>query len=387
LHNSKKILIVWFRHYPWDVRIEKIALSLKNAGYEVEILCRWRGEDKEFESINDLNIYRMGFGKNSLFTAPFFNNIFWKKAISERIETLSPTLIIVRDMYLGEMTAKIAKKNNIPVLMDMAEHYPGAMREWQKYNNNTIKRFLMHKYKLPDKIEKNSVKNLNGIITVCDEQSDRMKEQYGFSKKNLEVVHNIPMNPLKNAKKGIVNESLVLFHHGYMTSEKSLKVFIKGFLKTAAKTNLKLILAGDGENLEEYKKIVDESKLPDRVIFTGSYQFNELESLLSEIDIGIIPYQINQFNNYTIHNKIFDFFAAGKPVITSQAKPLKRIIEETDAGIAINCESEDDVSQFLKNIYSYNWNKFADKAFLNYEKKYNWYNEEKKLLKFIKNYI
>lgn len=387
MSKEKKILIIWFRHYPWDVRIEKIALSLNNAGYDVEILCRWRGEEKESERISGINIFRMGFKKNSLFTAPFYKNKFWEKAIAGRIDNFHPDLLVVRDMYLGEMSGKAAHKRNIPVIMDMAEHYPGAMREWQKYNNSALKRFLMHKYKLPDKIEKKSVNAMDGIITVCDEQVERMQKQYNFSPAKMEVVHNIPINPFKNAKKGIINKEFMLFHHGNMTSEKSLKVFLKGFIKSAPNTNLKLMLAGSGENYEEYREIVHNADMNERIIFTGEYKFNELEDLLSKIDIGVIPYQINEFNNHTIHNKIFDFFAAGKPVITSEAKPLKRIVEETGAGISINCEDEDNIAEFLEKIYNHNWLKFSENASYHYEKKYNWLSEEKKLLNFIEKYL
>lgn len=386
MNDKKKILLIWFREYPWDVRIEKIAKSLINNGYSVRILCRWKGEAEELETINNIEIFRHGYNKSSYISAPFYKNFYWKKAVSDQINSFSPDLIIVRDMHLSEMTAKAASKKNIPVLMDMAEHYPGAMREWKKYNNSALKRFLMHNYKLPDKIEKGALKNLSGVITVCEEQVDRLKKQYRFNEDQLCVVHNTPDKNFGEKGTGIVNNNYKLFHHGYLTSEKSLDKFLKGFLKHNNKNNLTFNIAGNGDCYYDYYNEVQKSGR-DTVAFSGEYNFNELSELISKIDIGVIPYQINEFNEHTIHNKIFDYFSAGKPVITSMASPLKRIVNETGAGVSVNCENPDDVAHFLENIQDYDWGKMAENALEAYRTKYNWKKDEQTLLNFIKTFI
>lgn len=386
MNKKSKILIVWFREYPWDVRIDKISKSLYNNGFDVEILCRWNFEDKEQEIINEINIFRAGYKIKRIVSAPYHKSYFWKKIIQRRIEQNKPDLVIVRDMYLAEITSNVARKFDIPMILDMAEHYPGAMREWKKYNNNQLKRFFIHNYKLPDKIEKNAVKNSDGIITVCEEQNIRLDIQYNFPVDKIKIVHNTPEKLFNTAKKGIINEHPVLFHHGNLTAEKSLTNFLKGFVNLDKNNNIRFQIAGDGECIEDYKDIVKNGNYK-KVLFSGKYEFEKLPELMSEIDIGVLPYQINEFNEHTIHNKIFDYFAAGKPVITSQVSPLIRIIKETESGISIDCENVDEITYFLKNLENYDWHKMAEKSYSAYLNKYNWENDEKQLVDFINEFI
>jgi len=47
-----KILLIWKDDYPWDIRVEKMCLSLISFGYEVHILARNVRRRKTFEIID-----------------------------------------------------------------------------------------------------------------------------------------------------------------------------------------------------------------------------------------------------------------------------------------------------------------------------------------------
>ena len=46
---AKKIVYIWDGDYPWDIRVEKICLSLVNAGYEVHIAARNLEQKVDYE--------------------------------------------------------------------------------------------------------------------------------------------------------------------------------------------------------------------------------------------------------------------------------------------------------------------------------------------------
>ena len=203
-------------------------------------------------------------------------------------------------------------------------------------------------------------------------------------------MHNTPEeSTFENAEKGIVNDDPVICHHGFLTSEKSILNFLKGFIKFQKETSakVKMLIAGSGDNYEDYQKLINTYEAGDHVKMTGAYSPDELAGIISGIDIGLIPYPKNDFNNYTIHNKIFDYFAAGKPVITSESVPLKRIIHQTGAGISINCEDPDEIAENLKKINEINWKEFGNNAQKAYTDIYNWKNDEKTLIEFIERYL
>ncbi len=384
---KKVIFYIWKSEFPWDVRVEKICKSLVESGYKVFIICRWNNEDLETEVYKGINIIRIGFKKNHKLFLPLPFNIFWKKEIEKLIINHKPDLLIVREIMLAKITGNIGKKYNINVIMDMAENYPAAMKEWKKYNNTFFKRLLLHNLKLADKTEKNSVRLMNSIITVCDEQNQRLNSQFNFPEENLMIIHNTPdFEKIENSK--IKNDVIVFGHHGYLTAEKSIGVFVEGFLLACEKLkNIELRIIGDGDCLEDFQKVVNPSMYSDKIKFLGKYSIKELPDFLKQIDIGILPYQINDFNNYTLHNKIFDYFLFGKPVLLSDTNPFRRIIKETNAGLCKDLSTAEKVRDSILEIVEINLSEFQKNSRLAFENKYNWQIDKENLINFIEKYI
>jgi hypothetical protein len=124
---KKKVLYIWKGPYPWDVRTAKFCESLNNNDYDVHLLARWKDDKYEKEKINNIIVHRVGYKKNHKLSIPIPYNPIWKTAIQKKIKEILPDLIIVREIMLAEVSGKLAKKNNIPIIMDMAENYPAAM--------------------------------------------------------------------------------------------------------------------------------------------------------------------------------------------------------------------------------------------------------------------
>lgn len=385
----KSILYIFKGKYPWDIRVEKFSKSFLDADYQVVILSRWVSGLSEIDQFDNLCIKRVGFGLPSYMSLPVSNNPIWKKAIRNTISEFNPSLIIARDIMLAEAAADVGHSLNLPVLMDMAEHYPAAMREWKKYNKTFFRRLIVHKFKIPDLFERNSVRKMDGIITVCQEQNERLTHTYSYPAEQIQVVHNTPdLTFNENIRTGISESTLVFGHHGNMTAEKSVINLVKGFILAARQNkSIKLLLAGAGEDYEEVKRIVRSSNLTERIILTGEYQYKHVKTILSQIDIGVIPYEPNDFNNHTIHNKVFDFFAAGKPIIYSPCKPLIRLNYETNSGFVLDNTTPITISEMILKIAELNPIKQAENSYNSFKNKYNWGIDSSKLLSFIKNYL
>lgn len=384
-----KILYIWKSEYPWDVRVEKICKALYCAGHSVTILSRWGGSLPYREAIDGLNIIRAGYNKRRFLFEPVPNNPFWKKAIDSAVNEINPDLIIVREIMLAEEAARSARTNNIPVIMDMAEHYPAAMKDWKKYRETFIRRMAVHTLNLPEKTEKRSVVKMDGIISVCSEQNQRLNRQYNYPYDNIEIVHNTPdLDFFKDIKQKSPDKPRIFGHHGHMTAEKSIETLIRGFIIAAKKNQyIELHLAGAGESFEDMKRIAEASDCSDKIKFLGVYHINELPGILSSFDVGVIPYQVSDFNNYTIHNKLFDFFAAGKPVIVSEAAPLKRVVNDSNAGIVIDCSNPEIIAENILIFENLDYDFFAQNSYNAARNLYNWREDSKRLINFVGKYL
>lgn len=385
----RRLLYIFPKAFPWDIRVEKICKALASSGFEIIILCRWKGEEKEIEVFEGFKIIRVGYNNSTYKSIPVQYNYYWRKKIREIINAYHPEIILSREIILSYDAGILAREYKIPIIMDMAENYPAAMRDWKGYKDNLLLNFTVNVAKIPDKLEKKSVPLMNGIITVCEEQCQRLNRFYHYSYDNMEVVHNTPeLGWFHGVKCGSDKPPRVFGHHGYLSGDKRVDILVKGFILSAAHNkDIHLILAGDGECFDEIKQIVDKSDYRDRIHLLGNYQFSDLKKIISKIDVGVIPYQISDFNNYTIHNKVFDYFAAGKAVIVTPNQPLIRIISETNAGIILKEYTSESMSEAIDNVINHDISEYERNSLSAARNKYNWEVDSKTLISFVSNYM
>lgn len=382
-----KIIYIFKGKFPWDVRLVKICKSLQKYSNEVLIVARWKGEKNKIEQWNGFTIWRACENLPSTFSIPIPENPFWKSDLQKAVDEYKPDLIIVRDIFLVITTKKALSGKNIPIVIDMAEHYPAAVRLWRKYQKHFWTRFLANRLEIVDKWEKKSVSLADGIITVCEEQKERLIEKYNLPSDQIEVVYNTPeLEQFNTINKKTKDKPRVFLHHGYHTSEKPINRFLELFIEFAKpEDGFKFVIAGPGECIPDLQAIVNERNAPN-VVFTGSYDFASLPVILQEADIGVVPYPPNDFNNFTLHNKVFDYLAVGLPILASDAKPLKRLVQETNAGISIPIERET-LQSFFAEIDNYNWSEMSRNAIKISREKYNWSVDEQKLVQFVNRII
>lgn len=383
------ILYIWKGEYPWDVRAEKFCYTLADNGFDVIMLARWSSGQAKEENFGKFRVIRVGYDQAGFKSMPVSSNPIWKNAIKKAIERFNPSVLIPREILLAESAGDLAGKYSIPVVMDMAENYPAAMLLWKKYRKTFTRRLMVHHLRIPHRTEKNSVAKMDGIITVCIEQNHRLNTAYKFPYENMETVHNTPDKDFfRDIKPPENSESSCLGHHGNVTDEKKIDILLNGFSGVAEKfSHMKLLIAGAGESLDDLKKLASEINHSERIEFTGKYKFSQLKKIISKIDIGVIPYEPNDFNNYTIHNKIFDYFASGRPVIVSPAEPLRRIVREYGAGIVMEDHSVNSMENAIREMMTADREQLSINSIKAASEKYNWETDSKKLVEFIRKYI
>ncbi len=378
--QGKKILYVWQSSYPWEIRVEKITEALVKAGAEVSILCRKKTALKINPQIKlfDLSHRRLNAA------VPF--SPVWTAEIKQIIASEKVDLIIARDILVSPSAIRAASAMGIPVLMDMAEHYPAAMKGWKKYRQGLMNYLLVHKFNVAEKVEQFAINNMNGIITVCLEQEQRL-QKLGAQAKNLCAVYNTPI--LENFPQPEFTKAKKIrhfAHHGFLTPERGLDTLIRAFsILRSQGHDVELTLAGNGESESELLKIATETQAP--VHFTGRYQFSEFAGMLAKIDVGILPYQLSEFLDHTVANKLFDYMAAGKPVLVSNTKSLKRIVTETNSGNVIDVRSPELLAESILAFMNSTSGREGLAGRIAVEQKYNWAHDEKVLITFVEGYL
>lgn len=379
MSTKKTIIYVWKSPYPWDIRVEKVCKSL-NKEYNVIILARWGGEKNKEEIIDNITIRRVGFQKSSKVSTPLSINPLWKKEITKAVRDFKADLLIVREIMLGTISGKVARKLGIPVIMDMAENYPAVMKGWEHYNNSALKRLLNQKVKLPENTERVSTKLMDGIFFVCEENKNRIISEINYKGK-AEVIYNTPPLNFFDFKRFEIDRPYKnIAYHGYINTERNLNTIVE-IIENQSEFNFEIW--GDGPVLNEIKSKAKTNK----VKFHGSYKHSILKDIIITADFGILPFKVDNHINNTISNKLFDYMACGLPVLTSEAKPMIRLINNHNIGSYFNFDNSE---EFLNEISKFNNEDFKEmgrNGIKFHQKKYNWEKDEEKLLSFVKGFI
>jgi glycosyltransferase involved in cell wall biosynthesis len=285
---------------------------------------------------------------------------------------------------LAKPAEMACRRSGIPMIIDMAEHYPATMRTFEKYQHGLMK-FLVFHARVPDKVERGAVAVADGVFTVCEEQNRRLHECFGYPYDRMTVVHNTPdLSKFEAVRTGSRTPPQVLAYHGYVTAQRGLDRLILGFSKIADRHPLaRLELAGNGPATADLVRLAAQSGVKDRVRFLGSYGFSDLVPLYSEADVGLLAYPIDESINHTIGNKLFDYLACGKPVVVSPAVPLRRVVQETGAGLVLRDCSPEAIAEGLEVVLKADPHSWSERGLTAARNRYNWARDMQTLLDFI----
>ena len=386
------VLHIWQAVYPWDVRVAKINRSLQREGYDVTVLARRGKGQPRSVSLDSVNISRVGPRDHFRFLSlPIPGNPFWRNEIRNQIANQATDLILVRDIPLAVLAAKAAKRKKIPVILDMAEHYPEAMRSWKKYSDNPILRKIVHDWRVPDRHEANAVKMMDGILVVCEEQKERLVKEYAYPAEKISVVLNTPeleALPSTNGSAPSQTGKITFGYHGILCQDRELEVILKGFeIAAVGNPNYRLLIAGGGESEQELRNLASTLKAKSQIDFTGRYTPDSLNELYSRADYGIVSLRANIFTEHTLANKFFDYAALGKPFIYPDLAPLRRVMTQMKCGVSFVPGSPESAAHALKQIQGLNYEQMRASGRKAVEAELNWENDSSRMVTFLKNYF
>lgn len=381
---SKKIGMLLDGEFPPDLRVENEMRSLAEIGYEVHLLCYdFSGQKPETEIfLNGITIHRITVSRqfhnkfNALaLTIPIYF-WFWKKQAKNFIDEFKIDLVHVHDLRLAQVGFWLKKQFKIPYILDLHENYPAALRHYAFTNSLPGK--LLISLKQWERYENEQVLKADAIVTVIEEMSQRI-ESLGVSSEQIFTIPNyININTFDDQKIAVdINKKdneVLLFYSGGFDRHRGLETVIKAMSLIQSKNqNVKLNLVGSGRTEQALKDLTMTLKLKN-VIFHGWQPERAIPSFIEACDIGIVPHLKNEHTDFTIPHKLFQYLYKRKPVIVSNCNPLKRLINEMQAGLLFESGDEKDFSEKVLILVNdpTRRNQLAGNGYKSIIQKYNW---------------
>jgi len=193
-------------------------------------------------------------------------------------------------------------------------------------------------------IESSIFPHLKNVITVNESIANLYKKDYGI-KPN--VVHNFP--PFQNFRNSKTrkelrlpeNKKIVLMQGSAINIQRGAEELVRSMQPEYGLDNVHLLFIGGGDVWKEIQKLTINLDLKDKITFLPRMPFENMMEYTRLCDLGISidkPVSINY--QFSLPNKLFDYIAAGLPVLTSPLAEVKKIVEENDVGMCIEKHEE-----------------------------------------------
>jgi glycosyltransferase involved in cell wall biosynthesis len=146
--------------------------------------------------------------------------------------------------------------------------------------------------------------------------------------------------------------------------------------------DFKFVVVGDGYASAALKTLMQEKGVEEHVLWLGWVPHTQLPRYLNACRVGIVPHYTSEHVNTTIPNKIFDYMGCGLPVLASDAKPMKRIIEQEKCGRTFPSGVASELAIKLLEMRGHE-KEFGANGRTAVLKKYNWQEDSRRLLQLV----
>ena len=355
--SDRTVLLVWDADYPWDIRVEKVGETLARHGYSVHVLARNLKRGPVEDRTGTLQVHRLRplpawMGRlNDFISFPAFINPVWWRAAIRTGRASRARAIVVRDLPLAPVGLLAGRWLGIPVVMDMAESYPEMIRNVWTFAPWKLRNLLLRNPWLAGVVERFVIKRLDHILVVVEESRDRLLA-LGVAPERITIVSNTPdASRFAPAPATVPFGGLRLSYIGLLGFSRGLEVAIRGVAQfVAAGGQASLDIHGTGGAEQRLRALVAELGLAARVRFCGWLDNSRVPEVLAATDVGIVPHRRCGHWDTTIPNKLFDYMAAERPVLVSDAPPMRRIVELAKCGLVFRDNDAVDFARALGRL-------------------------------------
>ena len=360
-----------------DSRVEKEVHTLFKAGHEIIVAAISRSGLPLEERRNDCLVIRKNIPELILKTSvgalkfPIYFN-FWRSFLRDILKDYKIDAIHVHDLPLCRMGIELKKKYNVKLVIDLHENWP-ALLSVSSHANTFIGKILSSE-KQWRSYEKTCAMAADRIITVVDEMKERIS-RLGIPEGKIFVLENTPeINTPYELKYERDERFFTLIYIGGISFHRGLQYIIDGMSLLVPDLPVRLWIAGDGKYSHILKDQVRKLSLQKFVEFFGMVSKEKTEDLMKKADLGLIPHIRSEQSDNSSPNKLFEYMAAGLPVLASDCISVKRVIAETEIGRTYIFDSPTDFKHVLKKLYDEKRESviFASNGTKAIREKYNW---------------
>jgi len=289
-------------------------------------------------------------GKSAFdYSYPFPFNPYWSSCLLSLARKHKWRGMIVRETPVAWQALNVGQKLSIPVFLDLRENL-AAM--YQKYRQRNPLESFFKKPFFVNGYEKRIMHRFDHIFTSTKELAEWVGQKYMTNRKKISVLENTPhesyIEDCTRALSQIDTEQrrqTRIVYAGQLSKEKGIfDILLAMPLVLDRLPSVVLRIIGDGPAQADLEKKVAEMGLERNVEFLPMLSMHDLAFALAECSLGVESSRPDPHTNQTVPGKLFEYMAAGLPLLSSPRVPIKRILAEYDCGRIYDSFSTEDIA-------------------------------------------
>ena len=357
-----------------DPPVEKVALALLSAGYNVTMIGWDRDNNDELKKdiiqIFDYEAEVIRFGIKAQFGGGVRKNLFPLCRFLKRLRSwlvknrAAYDVIHAFDFDTGFIAARYAKKFDKKLVYHILDYY---------VDSHGLRKTILEN---PILTLENSVIHTADATIICTEK--RKEQIVGSTPKRLTVIHNTPSAyqfkqcDIKTKQTGRIK----IVYVGILQPARLLKEIAEA---VSENNNIEFQVGGFGSYEEFFKDMADRY---DNIYYYGCLTYEQTLSLENECDIMLAIYDPTFENHrFAAPNKFYESLMLGKPVIMARGTGMCEIVENNAIGELIEYSKEgfiDGVNRLIKRKDE--WYLIGNRMKEIYRNQYCWDEMERRLL-------
>lgn len=374
----RRVLIVRYEGSPFDIRMSKVIEEMRDAGWECDVLVPAGGRGLAQNNVagefgRDLagevrwREFSVAGGaaarlRRVLTASRVFGTAEFESCLREAVRAERYDVVWVKESPCLPSVFRAlacAGRPETPVVCDMYENSIEQQYDTQVRFGTPLTRTAAALRRLLPRLreaERLYLPRCDRVFVVIEEMKQHLVASYRVHPERIAVVHNVE----KLAEfDGIERD------RGLAPDDRTLVTYIggagvhRGLEELVAAAGL---LAHDPDCLPVQVAIVGPGSR-DAARLRGLGQAASASELLRVVErvphrvlmqwvkqsgLGIVPHRDTGHIRTTIPNKLFQYMAAGVPVIVSDVGPLGRIVRETECGLTFRPGSAEDLAAQIK---------------------------------------
>ncbi len=331
----RPIFILTHSHYPDDIRSEKEATALRDAGHDVTVFCLRRPGQPAREVVDGVELRRFpiehrrgGAGRYLVEYVAFFLLAGWcvsALALSRRpfaVQVSNPPDFLV-------FAALVPRLLGARVVLDMHEPVPELFASIRgvPLTARTIRALAW--------VEGLATRFAHRVITVS-EICRRTFAARGTPAEKIAVVRNVCETRLFDPARtgagrggaergggetgaGEGPRAFRLITHSTLMPRYGIDVAIRAMALLRDRVpEARLEIYGRGDARADLERLAAEIGVADRVDFRGFVELGDLAEKIARADVGIVPHRRDVFTDLVLPTKLFEYVAMEKPVVAAR---------------------------------------------------------------------